>query len=374
MQKTSLIHLSSFLFVLLCILLFSACDKEPCLPTRYEFEPMNYEGQLLRLDMTERISDLIDSSLNSSMPNVLSVIQSLSNMYVNTQNAYNEARLDTCGKQLSNKTISSEQSAISQYIDALSNILTNTTTPASKGQSGVVFANNGTPYYIDSNGVELKQIIEKGIMGACFYYQATAVYLGDGKMNVDNQEVVVGKGTDMEHHWDESFGYLGAPVDFNNASQDVRFWAKYVQTVSQTYTPLRDELFSNYIKGRVAIGQDNLTDRDQAIYEIRKNWEILVAGTAIHYLNAAIASYNSGDTGKYHHQLSEAYMFIHSLKFGARTSSLTTLAIDDLLISTFGSTSPLSIDLYQCSLTQLENLKSAIVQSIAELAPHKDQL
>ena len=36
------------------------------------------------------------------------------------------------------------------------------------------------------NGFEPVQLIIKGIMGSCFYYQGTSVYLSEAKMNVDN--------------------------------------------------------------------------------------------------------------------------------------------------------------------------------------------
>jgi len=51
-------------------------------------------------------------------------------------------------------------------------------------------------------------------MGACLYYQATSVYMGASKMDVDNETIVPGEGTAMQHHWDEAFGYFSVPKDF----------------------------------------------------------------------------------------------------------------------------------------------------------------
>ena len=50
-------------------------------------------------------------------------------------------------------------------------------------------------------------------MGSCFYYQGT-VYLSDAKMNVDNDVALFWdlEYTDMQHHFDESFG---APIDMS---------------------------------------------------------------------------------------------------------------------------------------------------------------
>ncbi len=68
-------------------------------------------------------------------------------------------------------------------------------------------------------------------MGAVFFYQATNVYFGSGKMDVDNttaEDPAAGKYyTEMEHHFDEAFGYFGAPTDFLTNTNNLRFWAKY---------------------------------------------------------------------------------------------------------------------------------------------------
>ena len=51
-------------------------------------------------------------------------------------------------------------------------------------------------------------MIEKGLMGACFASQMTSNYLA-GISSDDNIEIVDGKYyTEMEHHWDEAYGYF----------------------------------------------------------------------------------------------------------------------------------------------------------------------
>jgi len=56
-------------------------------------------------------------------------------------------------------------------------------------------------------------------MGAVFYYNIAEVYTRPGKIgaSVDNIIVTPEEGTDMEHHWDEAFGYFGAPIDFSSS-------------------------------------------------------------------------------------------------------------------------------------------------------------
>ena len=53
--------IAAFFFMATCFL-FVACQKEPCIPAYYEFDNVNYEGQTLRLDMTQQIKNFIDSA------------------------------------------------------------------------------------------------------------------------------------------------------------------------------------------------------------------------------------------------------------------------------------------------------------------------
>ena len=77
----------------------------------------------------------------------------------------------------------------------------------------------GTPaVYTDDNGVDLTQMINKVLIGAVPYYQATGVYLG-GLLEDENGSAAEGKSyTEMEHHWDEAFGYFGSARDYSRYS------------------------------------------------------------------------------------------------------------------------------------------------------------
>ena len=79
----------------------------------------------------------------------------------------------------------------------------------------------GTPaVYTDDNGVDLTQMINKVLIGAVPYYQATGVYLG-GLLEDENGSPAEGKSyTEMEHHWDEAFGYFGAARDYGRYSDE----------------------------------------------------------------------------------------------------------------------------------------------------------
>ena len=85
---------------------------------------------------------------------------------------------------------------------------------------------SNTSYLQDASGLEWTQMIEKGLMGACFISQMTSNYLA-GISTDDNTTIVDGKYyTEMEHHWDEAYGYFTDAPDYPTNGTD-RFWGKY---------------------------------------------------------------------------------------------------------------------------------------------------
>ncbi|MCD6025381.1 MAG: hypothetical protein K0Q91_2297 [Fibrobacteria bacterium] len=134
--------------------------------------------------------------------------------------------------------------------------------------------------YLDSNGVDLSQMISKVLAGAVAYHQATAVYLQE-VTSKDNAALVSGKNyTVMEHNWDEAFGYFGAAVNYSDYSDDtlniaaasyrdnnndgkIDFRSEYNFSMMGRYTARRDrglapqdwsgDAFKAFLKGRALI-------------------------------------------------------------------------------------------------------------------------
>jgi len=370
-MKYSIKHLYATLLV---AILFTACEKAPDnsydIPTSYNFENVSYSGQTARLDMMEEITTYLKTA-HSSGAAALDA-NKIKEMYANTGSHFSTTDLNTSTKQLKSKTYSSMQDDFETYMDSAAAASNHTASTAANGQAGIITTNSGSSsYLLNANGVELTQIIEKGLMGACFYYQGTAVYMGSGKMDVDNQVVVAGEGTEMEHHWDEAFGYFGVPTDFPTNTTGVRFWGKYCNKHESVY-PLNGDMMDNFLKGRAAISNDDLTARDEAITALRKNWELVVAATAIYYLNNAKDNLGT-DAAKAHHELSEAYAFIMSLKYGAKMS-IPMADVDTILADAFGSSDPLQANFYQVTTQKIEDAKTAIVGYITDLSSVKDSL
>lgn len=355
---------------------FSSCQPDDdfsyTVPETYNFENVSYSGQTNRLDMMAEITTYIKSAHVSNAPALDAA--KLKDMYGdNTGNHFSTSALNSSTKQLKSKTVSTEQSNFEAYMDAVAVASQSTGMTASNGQAGIAANNAGTKFYLlNENGIEFAQVIEKGLMGACFYYQGTSVYLGSGKMDVDNEMVTDREGTEMEHHWDEAFGYFGINKDFPTNTSDIRFWGKY-SNVHEAVYPLNEKVMDAFLKGRAAISAKDITTRDEQIAILRKNWELVVAATSIYYLNNVKDDLGTDPSAAYH-GLSEVYGFISSLKQGTGASGITASQVNTILSDLFGSADALQANNYNVTTAKIEAAKTALVGIFTDLAAVKDTL
>ncbi|WP_417601880.1 DUF4856 domain-containing protein [Owenweeksia hongkongensis] len=323
---------------ILSTMFLSSCKEETTdtvdntvnLPDTYNFENVDHSGQDQRLDMFVEIASYVKSSNDGDLVDKEIVFD----MLTNENYPWTNTELNSATKQIADKIEPEAGIVIGNWIEELSSISGSTTT-GSNGTAGLVQSNSGTKQYLFNEfGMEYGQLIEKGMMGALAFYQATAVYMSSSKMDVDNETVEAGKGTDMQHHWDEAYGYFGAPNDFGSAGFNFdntatynRFWAKYTNSLNDVLG-CNSKIMKAFIKGRDAINRKDYEPRDAAISEVRQEWELVVAGMAIHYLNGAKA--DLADDALRNHQLSEAAGFIWSLQFNPETR-MTESEVMDIL-------------------------------------------
>lgn len=354
-------------------LTLASCDKdnnEYTVPATYNFTNVNYSGQTSRLQMLDELIEYIDEAKVPAAPALDAT--KLKNMYANQNNEFALAALNTSGKQLKDKTVSTEQDNIDALLDAVALASQSTNQVAASGQAGIATSNDGTKtYLLNANGVQLSELIEKAIMGSCFYYQTTAVYLGSGKMDVDNETVVTDEGTTMEHHWDEAFGYFGVPIDFPTNTTGIVFWGKYCNS-RNTLLATNSELMNAFLKGRAAISNKDIATRDLMIAEVRRVWQKVAAATAVSYLNKAKNSIAT-DAAATHHALSEAYGFIWGLKFGG-DNDMTAAQVDALLALFATSANPLDANFYNTTAAQIQSAIDAMIGYYPSLTSVKDSL
>lgn len=310
------------------------------IPATYSFTDDNgnntvsYSGQVDRLNQLEEMTTYMKSGTGAALDNAI-----LMDMFANTGDNGGGNFTFSSSKQLKNKCFDSDVAMFEGWMSDLATASADFAETAASGQAGTLTTGEKT-YLFDANGMEHVQLIEKGLMGAVFLNQALNTYFGSGKMDVDNTTAADAAGgkhyTEMEHHWDEAFGYFGAPVDFLTNTDDLRFWAKYCNKQNDALG-CNAIIMNAFLKGRAVISQDfDLSMRDEQIEIIRKEWERVSASQAVTYLEGAKDNFGT-DNAKFLHELSEAYAFILSLKYvPLETRVIDFATIETLLDTTIG--------------------------------------
>jgi len=302
-------------------------------PSTYAFNDGNgnstvsYSGQTDRLNQLSEMVVLMKSGISVALN-----AQDLKDMFANTGDNGGGNFSFSSTKQLKNKCFLADVAMFEEWMDSLAVSSTSNGNTASNGVAGTITSGTST-YLVNENGVEYVQLIEKGLMGAVLMNQTLNVYFGDGKMNVDNTTAEDPANGDyftaMEHHFDEGFGYFGVDTDFPSSIPS-SFWGKYCNNQDVTINSNAD-MMNNFLKGRATISNGVLADRDEAILEIRREWEEISANQAISYLEGAISNFGVDDA-KYLHELSEAYAFALNLRYcPLETRRMSTTEHNDLM-------------------------------------------
>lgn len=311
------------------------------IPTTYVFvdgssqSTVNFDGQKQRLEMLSEL--VVYMKTANTLGTTVSATQ-LKNMYANNGYTWVDAPgLGMTGstKQLKDKTAEGDigvQAMFENYMDSLAYIssLNFSNSTETYGQAGV-WTNGTKSYLMGGNGFEYGQLIEKGLMTAVFMNQMTVNYLGT-LADDDNTTPLPGKTyTEMQHHWDEAFGYFSSEIDYPTNGAD-RFWGKYAQGSVEVLLGTGTNIMNAFLKGRAAIDNNDYATRDAQIAIIRDQIEKVCAGTAIHYLNEAKANITSPIVKN--HVLSEAIAFIDGLRYGYNSInavSITSAEVDTAL-------------------------------------------
>ena len=177
----------------------------------------------------------------------------------------------------------------------------------------------GTPMaYTTDDGVDMSQMVNKVLIGAVPYYQATGVYL-NGLLERDNSEARDGTDpyTAMEHAWDEAFGYFGAARDYfrytdeqlagsvddftfdSTGDGSIDFKSEYNFGLSRNAAKrdkggsgvdLTQEIFNAFLAGRTAItNQGSVADISAHRQAAAEGMEKVIAATVVHYINDTLS-------------------------------------------------------------------------------------
>jgi len=306
------------------VFMFTGCAPDDPInelevPSTYVFErdgssSVAYAGQTNRGDMLAQLTTKMKTA--NTLGNAPLDPQELLNMFRNENNPFPI----TYAQKLSDKCFPSDVAMFEGWLTELAaNSAVQQT--ASDGNAGVLVEGSSDPtsgYIVNENGIELIQLVEKGLMGAVFYYQAMEVYLSSERMGTTgNDNLVDGQNyTNMEHYFDEAFGYFGATIDFPASPANDRYWAKYANSRGSgtLYPGINTEISLAFRTARAAITAKDYEARDEAIKDVQEKWAIISAATAVDYLSQALSSTGIA-TYRKHHALSEAIAFSMALKY-----------------------------------------------------------
>ncbi len=185
-------------------------------------------------------------------------------------------------------------------------------------------------YLFDENGLEIEQLIEKGLFGAALYNYAISLLSNNPTAATVDQVLVL---------------YGAKPAFANSGSSTVPaenrdvFMANYAARRSDINdnNSLYIQLKNQFIRLQTAVkaGNQYESDKNDAISKIKLTWEKVNAATIINYCHSATSklsatSPSTSDKASSLHSIGEAIGFLH----GFRTVSdkkITDAQIDEIL-------------------------------------------
>lgn len=305
-------------------------------PAAYQFErngisTVSYSGQTDRL--------LMGGELGSALKNSSNTEAILDGMFTNTGNYFSNEELNNSTKDIRSKTAAStdyysanttESNAIKADFDGwissqVNEVFPNWNTDASAGVAGNIEDAGGTTRYVSAKGLEYDQAFVKGLIGALTADQILNNYLstsvldeGDNRTNNDNNVLLDGANyTNMEHKWDEAFGYLyGTDNPVAPELNQDSFLNKYLLRVNsdEDFSDFAETIYDAFKLGRAAIVAKDYDLRDEQAEIIREKISEVIGIRAVYYLQAGKESLGT-DYASAFHSLSEGYGFVYSLQF-----------------------------------------------------------
>lgn len=345
-----------FIILALTTVIFGCSDDEPITientveaPATYEFtregsSTISFTGQ------TQRI--LMATELIVAMKDPTQTTTSLLEMY-NNQSAtgdevspFSTADLNNSTRSVRGKVAASNDFFSSNTVESaqrkqefedliraqVDEVYPNFNELAAPGVAGQI-ADGSSVRYVNGGGLEYDQAVTKGLIGALMADQMLNNYLSPdfldaGTNRIDNENNVPrndsGTDTQMEHFWDEAYGYLyGTAQDVTNPTptvgDDDAFLNKYLGRVEgdSDFAGIADDVFEAITLGRAAIVAKNYEVRDEQSAELRRLISTVIGVRAVYYLQQGKFQLptDGASFGPAFHDLSEGYGFIYSLRF-----------------------------------------------------------
>ncbi len=382
-----------------------SCSKDDTdlqVPENYTFErngqsTVSFDGQTTRLLMAEELI----SSLSDPDRSLEELLEMFRNSDPNLSPFTND-NLNDATKSIKSKIANSidyfnsntaESSSIKNdfenWIQAQTmEVFPSWNTLAQEGSPGQIDDGSSTRY-INALGLEYNQIIAKSMIGALMLDQIVNNYLSpslldsnNNRSNNNNGVLVEAKTyTQMEHYWDEAYGYLfGRSLNQSQPLDDLGsadgFLNNYLSKVDNDpdFNGKALNIFNAFKKGRAAIVEGNYDERDEQVRFLRNEISEIIAIRAVYYLkkSSQLLNSSSNNQGAIFHGLSEAYGFIYSLRFTRDEASNSPIfnmeEVTELLAQLIGQNN----GLWNVQSSTLDNLAQQIADkfdfTVAEAA------
>ena len=311
-------------------------ENEVIVPETYIFErngmsSVSYSGQTTRLNQ----SDELYNALNDNS----FTLSDLNKMFQGENGSsagFSDDKLNGTSKIIGSKTSASSLrgNALtkSQFVQLLTDytekIIPNWAADASNGNAGQ-YGN----YHFTENGHEIDQLFFKGLIGAFCLDQIINNYIhpdqldSGTKVEDNNSDILSGDKnyTDMEHKWDEGFGYLYGQVNdvtlnfglpASGESSGNLLMKYFIKADENYHQGIAEKVYQAFKRGRAAIVAKNYSEREAQAKIIKQELSKVIGQYAVHYLESAYTKISSGsDRRESFHGLSEGYGFVLSLQF-----------------------------------------------------------
>ena len=238
-------------------------------------------------------------------------------------------------------TIASPQALIEAWFDIIAE---NTAEKADGVDRTYAGTGEVLKVYHTQDGLDLKQLVQKFLLGAITFSQGADDYLDDateGKGLLTDNTQPAGTGSDytqLEHQFDEGFGYFGAARDYlsytdteiassssdkdsnEDGEIDLNAEINFALSInaakrdkgSSTGTDLTKDAMDAFLTGRTIIaragddGDGALTELEMEVLKEQRDiavaaWEKAISATAVHYINDTVADMDKAiaDDGSY---------------------------------------------------------------------------
>jgi hypothetical protein len=340
--------------LLLVVVLFSACTKDESPAPTFEV-PANYDSANFRSDVATanslriQLNTLVNEAKRGRIVTNTVLASTLEQLYTASSPSLRDAT-----RVYYNGLLSGTNGFFAELAAASGNSYS----------PGVPVGNGGVygGYLFDENGLEMEQLIEKGLFGSLNYYQAHLLLQGTVSQAVLNQVLAL-----YGAHPD----FANTPTAANATNPDV-FMANYAARRSDVNdaNSLYNQMKKAFITAQAAIkaGQSRLAERNAALADIRLLWEKINAATVINYCHSVISTMSQtaptdAQKAAALHAYGECVGFLHGWRqLPADSKRISDAQIDELLTLLLAApgTTPESYKFITEPGTQLPKLQDVI--------------